>query len=102
MKTRYFCENCGKEVSPGASTCPWCGRVFTAVRCPECGLEGKAADFRAGCPSCGFNQQVRAAAPAAPARPQRRPLPSARFYRIAGAVLLVLLIALLVLLFLRP
>ncbi|MGD0725766.1 MAG: zinc-ribbon domain-containing protein [Spirochaetia bacterium] len=101
MKARYFCENCGKEVRPGASTCPWCGRVFTAVRCPECGFEGKASDFRTGCPSCGFNQQVPAAARAAPPRPRRRALPSARFYRIAGAILLVLLIALIGLLLLR-
>jgi hypothetical protein len=103
MKARYFCENCGKEVSPGASTCPWCGRVFTAVRCPECGFEGKTSDFRTGCPSCGFNQPVPAAASAAapPPRLRRRSLLSARFYRIAGVILLVLLVALLGLLFMR-
>ncbi|MFI5367578.1 MAG: zinc ribbon domain-containing protein [Spirochaetia bacterium] len=103
MRARYFCENCGKEVNPRASTCPWCGRVFTAVRCPECGFEGKASDFRAGCPSCGFNQPVPSApkTPAARLRPRRRSLPSPRFYKIAGVVLLVLLVALLGLLFLR-
>jgi primosomal protein N' len=102
MKARYFCENCGKEVSPGATTCPWCGRVFTAVRCPQCGYEGKPSDFRKGCPSCGFNQPVPAAGPGAAPQPHQRLLPSARFYRIAGAILIVLLIALLGLLFLRP
>jgi len=101
MKARYFCENCGKEVSPGASTCPWCGRAFTAVRCPECGFEGKAADFRTGCPVCGFNQPVPAASSAPAPRPPRKSVLSARFYRIAGVVLLGLIAALLCLLLLQ-
>jgi uncharacterized membrane protein YvbJ len=103
MKARYFCENCGAEVRPGAATCPSCGRVFTAVRCPECGFEGRASEFVQGCPSCGFMEQKKAEAPSPrQARTRgRRPL-SARFYRTAGIVLFALAVILVVLLFLRP
>lgn len=101
MKALFFCENCGKEVRPGASTCPWCGRGFKAVRCPECGFEGKASEFRFGCPTCGFNEQPQPAPALTPPRRGRRPLLSVRFYRISGVILLVLLALLLVLFFLR-
>jgi uncharacterized membrane protein YvbJ len=101
MKALFFCENCGKEVRPGAFTCPWCGRVFTAVRCPECGFEGKASEFTHGCPACGFNEQPQPAPALTPSQTSRRPLPSIRFYRIAGVILLCLLVLLLGLFFLR-
>jgi hypothetical protein len=39
--------------------CPHCGRVFTAVRCPECGYVGQARDFGAGCPNCGYAGDTR-------------------------------------------
>jgi ssDNA-binding Zn-finger/Zn-ribbon topoisomerase 1 len=106
MKARYYCENCGAEVRAGASSCPRCGRVFSAVRCPKCGYTGKAADFRTGCPLCGYLQpteQTPEQTPVAPraAKPLRRSFPSARFAKMAIAALLVLVAALLALLLLR-
>jgi hypothetical protein len=103
MKARYFCENCGAEVRPGASCCPSCGRVFTAVRCPECGFEGRASEFVRGCPSCGFMEQKKIEPP--PPRPVEKRIRrsfSARFYRIAGIVLLALVVILVALILLRP
>jgi hypothetical protein len=107
MKARYFCENCGAEVRPGASSCPSCGRVFTAVRCPECGFEGRASEFARGCPSCGFmvqkkNETPPPLPPPRPAAPRHRRTFSARFYRIAGIVLLALVVILVALILLRP
>jgi uncharacterized membrane protein YvbJ len=103
MKARYFCENCGVEVRPGASSCPSCGRVFTAVRCPECGFEGRASEFARGCPSCGFMEQKKLQPlPARPAEKRSRRTFSARFYRIAGVVLLALVVILVALILLRP
>ena len=105
MKARYFCENCKAEVRAGSSSCPSCGRVFIAVRCPECGHEGKAAEFKSGCPSCGFLEprETATAAPSAASVPkprQRHVLPPA-FYKIAFFVLIVLLVGLLLLLLFR-
>jgi hypothetical protein len=110
MKARYFCENCGAEVRPGASSCPSCGRMFTAVRCPECGFEGRASEFAGGCPSCGFMEQKKAepsparaprSAPTSRSPRRVRRTLSARFYRVAGIILLALVVALLALLFIR-
>jgi len=118
MKARYFCENCGAEVRAGAASCPSCGRVFTAVRCPQCGFEGRAPDFARGCPSCGFMEEKKSAPPgkgtpksgaprpAAVRSARRRPAPSRaslspRFYRVAGIVLLALVVILVALLFFR-
>lgn len=53
-KSRFFCENCHREVKPSAKVCPHCGRFFTAVRCPSCSYVGESADFVNGCPSCGY------------------------------------------------
>ncbi len=50
----FFCENCGKPVGLRASKCPHCGRVFDAVKCPECSFTGKESLFSNGCPSCGY------------------------------------------------
>jgi predicted RNA-binding Zn-ribbon protein involved in translation (DUF1610 family) len=99
---RFFCENCGAEVRAGASSCPKCRRVFSAVRCPECGFMGKAAEFKAGCPSCGYLQprEQMQGAPAAP-DPGRRSFLSARSSRIAIIALLVALAALVALLLLK-
>jgi hypothetical protein len=98
MKTRFYCESCGQEVSPTARRCPGCGRHFTSVKCPECGFEGRAADFAEGCPSCGYLQGPRkAGSQPQPGRgPRRRPggRPlSPRFYRAAVIVLGCLLAA---------
>ncbi len=103
MKARYYCGNCSREVNANAGTCPYCGSSFTAVRCPRCGFEGKAAIFVDGCPSCGYmmSQEVRLpATPAAP--PKRETTMSRRFYRVAGLVLLVLVAILVVLLLVKP
>jgi hypothetical protein len=51
---RFFCENCGKEVSARAKICPHCARFFSEVRCPRCGFTGTAERFLGGCPSCGY------------------------------------------------
>ena len=53
-RSRFFCENCHKEVRPNAKVCPHCGRFFTAVRCPMCSYVGHARDFARGCPNCGY------------------------------------------------
>ena len=53
-KSKFFCENCGAEVKHNAKVCPYCGRFFSAVRCPRCGFTGDASMFRAGCPNCGY------------------------------------------------
>ncbi len=95
MKAHYFCENCGKEVRAGASSCPYCGRVFKAVRCPECGYEGKASQFSAGCPACGFLEKKETAEPSLlPRTASRQSRLSARFYRIAMVVLLAVVVVL--------
>jgi hypothetical protein len=102
VKARYFCEQCGTEVRAGASICPSCGSVFTAVRCPECGYEGRAPEFHAGCPVCGFRAQSSGQVPAERSRPDRaKPGMPARFYRIAIVVLGALIVGLVVLLLLR-
>jgi hypothetical protein len=63
---------------------------------------GKAAEFRAGCPSCGYLQprEQMQSAPRA-AAPRRRSFLSARSSRIAIIALLVLLAALVAVLLLR-
>ncbi len=53
-RSRYYCENCGKEVKANAKVCPSCGRFFSAVRCPKCSFTGEARLFAFGCPSCGY------------------------------------------------
>ncbi len=54
MKVRFYCENCGKEVPFNAEICPYCGKVFDAVKCPICGYEGSPSEFSGGCPKCGY------------------------------------------------
>ncbi len=53
-RSRFFCENCHKEVRPSARVCPHCGRFFEAVRCPVCNYTGEGSDFVRGCPNCGY------------------------------------------------
>ena len=94
-------------MNAGATVCPYCGSSFTAVRCPSCGFEGKAAAFSRGCPACGFmmEDEVRltTAPPGAarPDKPKTRRGMSRVFYRVSGIVLIVLLAALVVLFILR-
>ena len=51
---RYFCENCGVEVARNAKHCANCGSFFTSVRCPKCKHSGMPAEFKDGCPICGY------------------------------------------------
>jgi uncharacterized membrane protein YvbJ len=89
-------------------SCPGCLRQFTAVRCPQCGFEGEAEQFSAGCPACGHMRPTLGDAPShangsmrAPRGRARRALP-ARFYLVAGIGLSALVLVLLALLLLSP
>jgi predicted RNA-binding Zn-ribbon protein involved in translation (DUF1610 family) len=55
---RFFCDNCGEEVSRQAKSCPNCGRFFASVRCPACGFTGAEGLFLSGCPICGYSTPV--------------------------------------------
>jgi len=104
MKARFFCEKCGAEVSEGARSCPSCGSLFGAVRCPECGYQGKPSEFISGCPVCGYSAplsgQVRSQPPRdAPRARGRASHPfSSRFYATAAIVLGIIAVVLLVIL----
>ena len=101
-KARFFCEECGAEVRPGAPVCPSCGSTFTAVRCPECGHEGRAPEFRTGCPVCGYaalGDPPEGRSPAPPPK-KRRGMP-VLFSRIALLVLSVLVVVLVLILVLQ-
>jgi uncharacterized membrane protein YvbJ len=52
---RYFCDNCGQEVGYNTRACPFCGRLFVSVRCPNCGYSGPEKRFQNGCPLCGYS-----------------------------------------------
>ncbi|MDR1446588.1 MAG: zinc ribbon domain-containing protein [Treponema sp.] len=60
---RFFCDNCGEEVSRQAKSCPACGRFFASVRCPACGFTGAEGLFSSGCPICGYSTPVSGAPP---------------------------------------
>jgi predicted RNA-binding Zn-ribbon protein involved in translation (DUF1610 family) len=53
--SRFFCENCGAEVSRNAKSCPSCGKSFASVRCSACGFTGEESLFQKGCPLCGYS-----------------------------------------------
>lgn len=53
-KKGFVCQNCEKPVPPKTDRCPFCGRFFKGVRCPECHYIGVADDFTKGCPACGY------------------------------------------------
>ena len=130
MKLRYFCDLCGTEVPKNTIRCPNCGRYFTAIQCPRCGYRGEEKDFSQGCPKCGYMKISRpsgsvderraprvagrrkdrsrrkrsdAARTSRPPIPQQPPPPPAPvgLYRLIGIVLSLILIALIVILFLR-
>lgn len=82
-KRQYYCEKCGEPVSESAKRCPHCGRVFYAVRCPNCNFTGNAELFVSGCPLCGYHITGK-----------ERPAPSGNrkkdrkwFYRVAAVLL---------------
>jgi len=54
-KPRFFCDNCGCEVSRDVKSCPECGRFFASVRCPACTYSGPDEMFQGGCPMCGYS-----------------------------------------------
>lgn len=79
MKTRFLCENCGKEVPFNVEICPSCGKHFRAVKCPVCELEGSPELFAQGCPSCGYMSSSPAAGkPAAPVKSAEEEPPGGR------------------------
>jgi hypothetical protein len=79
--------------------------MFTAVRCPECGHEGRGPEFKSGCPVCGYaamlGEDILGERPAAPAPLRKgRGMPVV-FSRIALLVLSALFVALVLILVLR-
>lgn len=57
MNHNFYCKSCGTEVEGDAEFCPECGRIFTAVRCPQCGFTGAAEEFEEGCPHCSYRKK---------------------------------------------
>jgi ssDNA-binding Zn-finger/Zn-ribbon topoisomerase 1 len=55
---KFFCEECGAEVPPGAPRCPTCGKEFQGVRCPKCGFTAAQDVFAEGCPKCGYGKML--------------------------------------------
>ena len=45
------CEECGKNISSSAKTCPHCGVKTNLETCPECGRKLKGDEIN--CPDCG-------------------------------------------------
>ena len=46
------CEECGKNISSSAKTCPHCGVKTNLETCPECGRKLKGDEIN--CPDCGY------------------------------------------------
>ncbi len=115
MKLRFFCDLCSTEVPRNTIRCPTCGRYFTAIQCPRCKFRGEEKDFAQGCPKCGYMKIPRTAvtdgkskkarrrqrASSAAAAEQPRPSAPVAVYRLIGLILSLVLIALVVVLFLR-
>jgi hypothetical protein len=92
MRARFFCDSCGAAVWAKADTCPACGKTFAAVRCPQCGYEGKPSDFVRGCVVCGYMApEGGRGKPRSQARPRRELPLSPGVARIAAVALLLLL-----------
>lgn len=97
-RSKFYCENCHREVRPSAKVCPHCGRFFTAVRCPTCSYVGEAREFVRGCPNCGYAADVSAAAEGfetfdlspAGVRPRARSGVPAWVYPLAAGIILLL------------
>ncbi len=54
--THFFCEHCNNAVNISADACPYCGAIFSGVRCPSCNYSASAKEFLGGCPQCGYIQ----------------------------------------------
>ncbi|MDR3342632.1 MAG: hypothetical protein LBT14_07590 [Treponema sp.] len=98
---RFFCDNCGAEVSQDTKDCPECGKVFASVRCPVCGFVGEVSLFDTGCPSCGYSAQPAADNKGATSKmkaPQKQELADSPLpvwvYVVAGLVFLGVCVAL--------
>ena len=72
------------------------------MRCPECGYQGREAEFRSGCPVCGYLMAQPPGAPSPPSAPIRKKgfLP-AWFYTVMALALLAAVVILLVVLLAR-
>jgi hypothetical protein len=57
MAVKFLCENCRYEVPLEDDRCPFCGKTFYSVYCPRCRKEGLPAEFRNGCPRCGYMKE---------------------------------------------
>ena len=98
-KPRFFCDHCSAEVGRNAGACPRCGRFFSSVRCPSCGLVGGDDTFAGGCPSCGYSAPPPAGAARPPAgREKPRPIPFWAFFLSVGVAVLAFAALLLLLL----
>jgi uncharacterized membrane protein YvbJ len=53
-KVTFYCESCGKKVHHRDNICPHCGKFFSKVKCPVCGMTGTSEQFLQGCPQCGY------------------------------------------------
>jgi len=62
-KPRFYCDNCENEVGDDVKVCPFCGRNFISIRCPNCSYSGPDRMFQNGCPMCGYS--------AAPSKPPK-------------------------------
>jgi len=105
-ETRFFCENCGAEVPRDEEKCPECGRVFASVRCPACSFVGQVAQFKDGCPVCGYSAAGPSANPISKAKaktkrkkkPPKNQYPAASLpfwvYVLTGAIFTAIMAAL--------
>lgn len=98
MKAQFFCDSCGASVGARADRCPACGKVFAAVRCPQCGYEGKPSEFTRGCSVCGYMAAGdNGSAKRRPSRARRElPLSPAVARLVGGALVLLLVVLILV------
>ena len=71
---RFFCEDCGAEVSRDAIKCSKCGKFFASVRCPACDFTGEEALFKGGCPVCGYSASASGNTAKSPAREHKKPV----------------------------
>ncbi len=51
---KFYCQDCGKEVSLNAKKCPSCHKEFGSILCPKCYYSGNSLEFGDGCPECGY------------------------------------------------
>ncbi|MGL1891735.1 MAG: hypothetical protein OCD02_08910 [Spirochaetaceae bacterium] len=51
---KFYCQDCGSEVSLNSESCPSCNKIFGSVLCPKCEYSGASYKFENGCPKCGY------------------------------------------------